>query len=64
MDRRRREVIYTERMMVRLSPEEKVALQRAADMEHIPSLAVIARKAIIEWLEQRGLKIDKPGDLD
>jgi len=57
-------VIYTERMMVRLSPEEKVALQRAADMEHIPSLAVIARKAIIEWLEQRGLKIDKPGVLD
>ncbi len=56
MDRRRREVIYTERMMLRLTPEEKAALQQAADAEHIPSLAVVARKAIIEWLEQRGLK--------
>ncbi len=45
-------------MMLRLSPEEKAALQQAADDEHIPSLAVVARKAIIEWLERRGLHTD------
>jgi len=62
MDRRRRNVVYTERMMVRLTPDEKAALQDAADAEHIPSLATVARKAIIEWLEQRGLKTTNRGE--
>ncbi len=59
MDRRRRDLIYTERMMVRLTADEKAALQEAADAEHLTSLAVVARKAIVEWLEQRGLKTSK-----
>lgn len=56
-------MVYTERMMVRLTPREKAALEEAASAEHIASLAIVARKAIIEWLEARGFKTTPNEDI-
>lgn len=58
MDRRRRDVIYTETMSIRLTPELMRILKEIAADDGMPP-AMYARKALVDDMKRR-----KPGQFE